>query len=703
MKKFFCLFLVSLSLNLFAQELTVSAANKKTAQRCLQLAENFILNNDYQSAYNQAVLGLAYDNSISDLLYIKATSLNHLEGSVNAEVLATVREALEIDNWINNNKNNARILYADMLSETCNPEASLDVLNEAPLIYTADAEFIRIKDLYRIGTNDSINQAREKVETSRRIYSKDERFPYLFFMFETLFYENALVHGIDYEVPAKVQKIALDYIVKLPDYKTHKIEMEIMASLFTPEEFKTRLLKATGEKTNADSLYALAALRAGVLSEEKAFNLFFENLGSSVQLLTLEAFVSLIKDPALSENLQKHLNAFEGSVYADDNLDLINELEIVYERGRAASIKFDENNDGIIDISAFCDYGEPLLVVCEPEGFEVHYGIYPYVETIFHSEGSATFDFVGTDYVYAPFDMTVDNVFDALGVDFYVPYVSDEYVCPELSYMLLNCSHLKIQTQERIGSIADYALIAGRPHSISFYDDSGVAYAWAVTEEMFPFTRYVDYDGDGILETSEIYGDDKENLFQSKEDKEFIEKVFGSIDFGTPFYLQQIKIDRNNDGIYEYSEVFMSEGGKLSSWDSDGNGIWDYEFMRYPHAQGEDIIEETTFYSTNGIETVSVQNKNDKPYKVFVNKVEKNILPGKFESIYWIENAEDISVEKAVILETNGKLTIGAVTLVDLKEYGRYSVIKIGKNTFIRRLPESYLDLNIMKAENSNE
>ena len=127
MKKFFCLFLVSLSLNLFAQELTVSAANKKTAQRCLQLAENFILNNDYQSAYNQAVLGLAYDNSISDLLYIKATSLNHLEGSVNAEVLATVREALEIDNWINNNKNNARILYADMLSETCNPEASLDV------------------------------------------------------------------------------------------------------------------------------------------------------------------------------------------------------------------------------------------------------------------------------------------------------------------------------------------------------------------------------------------------------------------------------------------------------------------------------------------------------------------------------------------------------------------------------------------------
>lgn len=701
MKKFICLFLVSLGLNLFAQELTVSAANKKTAQRCLQLAENFILNNDYQSAYNQAVLGLAYDDSISDLLYIKATSLNHLEGSINADVLETVRQAMEVDNWVNNNKNNARTLYADMLSETCNPEASLEVLNQSPLIYTADAEFIRIKDLYRIGTNDSINQAREKVDTSRRIYSKDERFPYLFFMFETLFYENALVKGIDYEVPAKVQKIALDYIVKLPDYKTNRIEMEIMASLFTPEEFKTRLLKATGEKTNANSLYALAALRAGVLSEEKAFNLFFDNLGSSVQLLTLEAFVSLITDPALSENLQKHLNAFEGFIYADDNLDLINELEIAYERGRASYIKFDENNDGIIDISASCDYGEPLMVVCKPEGFEVHYGIYPYVESIYHSEGSATFDFVGTDYVYSPFDMTVDNVFDKLGVDFYVPYVSDEYVCPELSYMLLNCSHLRIQTQERMGSVADYALIAGRPHSISFYDDTGAAYAWTVTEEMFPFTRYVDYDGDGILETAEIYDSDDENAFQSDEDKELIYKIFGSIDFGTPIYLYQIKIDRNNDGIIEYTEVFYKNNAKLSCWDTDGNGLWDYDFMRY--FEGEDVIEETRFYSSNGIESVTVQNKNGIPNRLFVNKNEKLLAAGKFENIYWFEKAEDISVERAIIAETNGKLTIGAVTLVDLGEYGRFSVIKIGKNIFMRRLPESDLDLNIMKAENANE
>lgn len=702
MKKFFCLFLVSLSLNLFAQELTVSAANKKTAQRCLQLAETFILNSDYKSAYDQAVLGLAYDSSISDLLYIKATSMNHLD-YIRADILETVKEALESDSWINNNKANARTLYADMLCETCRPSESLEILNQAPLIYTADAEFIRIKNLYRIGTQDSINQAREKVDTSRRIYSKDERFPYLFFMFETLFYEDAMLKGIDYEVPAKVQKIALDYIVKLPDYKTNKIEMEIMASFFTPEEFKTRLLKATGEKTNADPLYALAALKAGILSQEKAFNLFFDNIGNSIQLSTLEAFVSLIDDPALVENLKKHLDAFEGTIKVDENLDLINELEISYTRGRAAFIKFDENNDGIVEITAACDYGEPLMIYCKAEGFEVHYGIYPYVEYIKHDEGNAYFDYVGTDYYYSPFDMSIDNVFAQIGVDFYVPYVSDEYSCPELSYMLLNCSHLRVGTEERNNSVADYALIAGRPHAISFYDENNESYAWTVTEEMFPFTRYVDYDDDGILETSEIYNSDEDNEHQSPEDKELIRRVFGQVDFGTPIYLQQIKIDRNNDGVYEYSEEFLKNNGKVSSWDTDGNGLWDYEYMRYPQAEGEDLIEETVFWNSNGIDTVTVQDKNGIPNKVFVSKVEKQILHGKFENIYWIEKAEDMAVERAIVTETNGKLTIGVVVLVDLKGYGRYSVIKIGKNTFIRKLAESDLDLNIMKAEPDND
>lgn len=698
MKKFFCVIFTVLSFSLFAQELTVSAANRKTAQRCLQLAEKYLLNNDYQAALAQAELGLNYDDTISDLLYIKATSQNRLNYK-RSIVLENAKKAIVQDNWVNNNKNNARILYADMLSETCNPMQSLEILNEAPLIYAADAEFIRIKDLYRIGTADSIKQAREKVDTSRRIYPKDERFPYLFFMFETLFLKDAMMKGIDYEVPAKVQKIALDYIVKLPDYKTNSIEMEIMASFFTPGEFYPRLLKATGEKTNANSLYAIAALKAGVLSEEKAFNLFFDNLGDKIKLSDLEVFVSLITDEALKENLYHHLDSFEGSILIDENLDLIDELVVTYNRGRPMYIYFDVNNDQELEMYSCCDYGEPLNIFFTNDDLELTYDIYPYVEKIQDTKNKALYSFVGTDFYYTPFEMTIDKVFSELNIEFYVPYISDEYACPEQSYMLLNCSQLVLEIEDRPGATANYALIAGKPHSINYYDENKKLYSWSVVQEGFPFIRYVDYDNDEILETTEFFAEDTEGQFQSENEKEILRKIFGVNYFGKDFYLQKIKIDRNNDGIFEFSEEYLENDGKISSWDNDGNGLWDYEFIRYPQKENGPLIEETVFYNSNGLEYVSVKDENGIPVRVTVNKEEKSVITGNSKNIYWISQKENSAVEKAILAEADGKLNIGSVMLVDLKNYGRFSVIKIGKNIFIRKLPPSDIDLNIMTRE----
>ena len=74
--------LSGLSFSAFAQTGTsggaASAANRKTAQRCLSLSENFMLNGDWQNALSQAELGLSYDSGISDLLYVKAAALTNL-------------------------------------------------------------------------------------------------------------------------------------------------------------------------------------------------------------------------------------------------------------------------------------------------------------------------------------------------------------------------------------------------------------------------------------------------------------------------------------------------------------------------------------------------------------------------------------------------------------------------------------------------
>ena len=141
-------FLFSCAFNfLWAQSKEVSVANRKTAERCLKLAENCMMAEDWDNALRQSELGLAYDESISDLFYIKAMAQNNLNVR-RGEVLDTIKLAFEKNSWVNYNKNGARVLYADLLSEIGLYNESLNLLNEKPLIYSADAEFIRIKNFY---------------------------------------------------------------------------------------------------------------------------------------------------------------------------------------------------------------------------------------------------------------------------------------------------------------------------------------------------------------------------------------------------------------------------------------------------------------------------------------------------------------------------------------------------------------------------
>ena len=260
----------------FAQTTTAAnAANRKTAQRCLSLSENYMLGSDWTNALAQAEAGLSYDNTISDLWYVKAAAQSNL-GYTKADVLSVIQESFKCDNWVNYSKNSARILYADILCDTGLYDESLAVLDSEPLLYSADSEFIRIKNYYRLGTADSIRQARTRLNSSRKIYSKDERFPKLFFMFEAAFMNYAERSGYPYELPELVQTIADYYISSIPDYSQENNETELLALLFCSGEKQARLIKAVGEKNQNHPMYAYAALRAGQISEEKAYNLFFD-------------------------------------------------------------------------------------------------------------------------------------------------------------------------------------------------------------------------------------------------------------------------------------------------------------------------------------------------------------------------------------------------------------------------------------------
>ena len=118
MKKSFVIVFVSLMISFAAiAQNSAEAANKNTALRCLKLAENCLVGNDWQNALNQAELGLSYDDSISDLYYIKAASSLNL-GGTKADALRLLASAFERASWAGYTKNGARLFLADLLSDT---------------------------------------------------------------------------------------------------------------------------------------------------------------------------------------------------------------------------------------------------------------------------------------------------------------------------------------------------------------------------------------------------------------------------------------------------------------------------------------------------------------------------------------------------------------------------------------------------------
>ncbi len=681
---FVCLVLIAGMQQAFAQNKSVASANRKTAERCLSLSENYMLNSDWQNALNQAELGLSYDESISDLFYVKAAAQSNL-GFTKAQVLQTIKESFTKDNWINYTKNSARILYADILCATGQYEQSLAVLDMEPLLYSADSEFIRIKNYYRMGTTASIAQARARLNSSRKIYPKDVRFPNLFFMFEMAFMNYAERTGTPYEIPELVQTIADSYIAKLPDYSSTDIESEIIALLFCSGEQQKRLLKAVGEKSQDHPLYAYAALKAGIISEEKAFNLFFDSSKDNYSLGLLENFSMLITDEALIQNFSDHLNSLTGTVYIDNDLDLIDELTVVYERGRAKSILYDQNSDGVAELNAQCDFGTPVALSLDGGKIDLVYDDYPCVGKVTDSTDGNVYHFLSYDFSFDPFEMTVDTLFSRFNTDFYIPLIDSEIETPDKYQLAKNASSLELATKERDGSRVIYTIFEGRP-VFAVFMSNGNRYAYATIEPGCPFVRYSDSDGDGVYETAETFDIDNENKYTDLIDIQIVKNIFGENVFSEKLFIKKIEVDRNADTIIEFSEQYLGNNGKISSWDTDNDGNLDYEYIRYPDAPDTKLTEETIFYAKDGTEFVSLQNEDGVPTVLKYEGELVDVVKGQTQNFYWVGEQGSLTQENAVSDAVKDGITDGAVMLVKIEE-NRVSVIKIGSAYFLRIVP----------------
>ncbi len=694
MKKFLIVLLsFGITFTALAQN-SAAGANKNTALRCLKLAENCLVGNDWQNALNQAELGLSYDDSISDLYYIKAAATLNL-GGTKADALRLLSSAFERSAWAGYTKNGARIFMADLLSDTGFYEDSLYALDSEPFIYSADAEFIRIKNYYRMGTEEGLNNARQRLNSDRRVYPQDLRFPEIFFMFESQFMSEAERDGLKYNVPQIVSTIADSYIAKLPDYSDRNQELELMAASFARGEEKIRLIKAIDAKNKSlSSLLAIAALRAGIYTDAEAFDMFFGASGSDFSLDLLETFIALLKDEEVIERAAKALAEFTGTLYIDENIDLQYEFTIQYENGRPQYIKYDGNNDGEIELYSACDFGAPVFVYFNSRRTQFFYDTFPRISKVSYSDTNLVFNFLHDDFIFSPFEFVIDNVFARTGAEFYIPNISREIAIPLPQELIEKAASFELPVTERDNARIVYTLSGGNIVFAEFYENDK-RYAYSDFTKEGSILRFVDYDNDGNFETVEQFSEipfAQEGL-NSEENERIISSVFNFIDGRQNIYLRKIQIDRNANTFSEFSEEYLEYGGKITVWDNDDNGLPDCQYIRYPQKEGESLIEETMYYDSNGLQVIALTIADGVPVKMNVEGSEVMVYAGDSSDLYWIDQKGTADEEAAVLDYVKKDIEQGAIDILDYQEE-RISVIKVGASYYCRKVPFTSLPLD---------
>lgn len=683
------------SMELSAQNLSNSAAvaNRRTAVRYLQLAKQFAAEKLWSEADSNAKMGLAYDEKIADLWYLRAVSQMNM-GEKRSSVLPLVVTALTDAEWVDYNRDGARILYADILCSSRQFVQALSALDTDPFIYSADAEYIRAKAFYCLGDSESLGKARARIDSARRVYPADPRFAQLFYSHEYWIFRRT---GI---LADEARRLADSFALSLPLYKNADPELEVYAAIFASEEAKKiRMLKAFSSKNIKSPLYAIEALKAGLLDENSALDYFYEFSDVSVSLDMLENFASLLKSDDGKKEFAEYLNSYKGKITMDVDADLISNMTVIYNRGRPESIFYDENQDDEHEWSAECDFGLPLRLKMAENALEIEYSVWPYISVASYKmdnrHSDLRFVLLAESLAWSPFGIEADpSLKESLGTEFFIPVLKKNDETSVSGQDLLRAAlSYTIPSREREGAVIQVSLLNGVAQLAS-YSVGDKIYAMAQFEKGIPVSRKVDVDGDGLFETSEYYGfsrNPNENFISISDEMQIMTNLFGSPAHGSGFYVKKITVDRNGDTIADFTEEYIpgtvgdKKPGKISSWDTDGDGKWDIQYVKQPSMLDGKLREEAKFHQPLTDSLVTVFSENGIPVSVQTGKEILSVAKGSSENFYWI-SGQGSKVEEENILNNVNQVSEQGVSMIvecgEKSQRRRFLAVRIEKMLF---------------------
>ncbi|WP_294430772.1 hypothetical protein [uncultured Treponema sp.] len=721
---------------------SASSANRRTAVRYLQLAKQFASEKLWNEADSNAKMGLAYDDKIADLWYLHAVSLMNL-GEKKSKILPLVVTALTEAEWVDYNRDGARILYADILCTTRQFVQALAVLDSEPFIYSADAEYIRVKSYYCLGDEESVKKARSRIDAARRVYPADSRFAEAFYAHEYQILRRTSV------VSDETRRLADAFALTVPLYKNAVKELEVYAAIFASDEKpvksaksgknakneskKVRMLKAFNSKRFTSPLYAIEALKAGLLSEDAALDYFYKFSDEIVSVSLLEDFVSLIKSDEAKKEIAEYLNSYNGTLTFDTDGDLITNMTVLYKRGRPQTISYDENQDDENEWKADCDFGVPVTLVMAENALELEYSSWPYISAakyrMENRHSDLHFTLIAETLAWTPFSIESNSSikkslaaqFEELDSDFFVPVLlsdsANAAMANEISGQDLLRASLSytIPSKEREGAVIQVSLLNGVAQLAS-YSVGEKIYAMAQFEGGIPVSRKVDIDGDGLFETSEVYGYSPEavenrstNFISVNDEMQIMTNLFGAPAQGTGFYVKKISVDRNGDTIPDFTEEYLSATlgakipGKISSWDTDGDGRWDVQYIKRPSDSDGVLREVAKFHQPLTDSLVTIDSENGIPMSVQILSSDEStsrnlpVIKGSYANFFWIgeksaQNEEmQAEIEENIIANINQIGEQGVSTIVESEGVNskRFLAVRIEKMIFGMEIPEN--------------
>ncbi|MBQ3801291.1 MAG: hypothetical protein II837_13450 [Treponema sp.] len=671
----------------------VSLANRRTALRCLEAAGNYASQSSWAAASSQAQMGLSYDDSVSDLWYVYAVAVQKGGGSI-AQVLPLVERALSVGNWVNYNRDNSRILYADILSDTGRSAEVFQVLDSNPPVFSSSAEYIRAKAYYRMGTPESYAAARNKISNARRIFPDDTRFPQLFFSYEDPCSED----------PA-VRRLADSFIKQIVLYdestKEEDAELEIMAAAFARGDERRKLLQSFSARGLVHPLYAGVALEEALVGQKEAFEYIATFADDSLNVDYLRAFMMLIDDEAVRAEAKEYFTAFCGELTCDTSGDGIDDLTVSYYRGRPQHVSYDFNQDGELEWEVFCDFGLPVSGILYDADYleageaDFTWQSFPALSSfvVKDDEGRKVniFNLMGDELLWTPVRMDFDRIIsEASGAEFFFPVPNiDERRLGRVELAFASSS-FTVPSTERENSWINVSVLDGQMQSADYYH-AGKLYAHTQFQDNMPVSRIVDADGDSVFETTEYYSpvsDMDGAVHDGAVERTIMTNLFGTPSNGADFYLRMVQVDTNGDTVPDFTEEYLNGGTVVSSWDTDGDGYWNVRVSNSFDPETGHKRETDMFYLPYKENVVSVTIDDGVPVHVKSGGQDYPVTKDPSYPFYWIGGQGPSSLSKAALDYFRTNNAQGLSTVIEIVG-DRVHAVHVGEFYFGMMIPET--------------